>query len=110
MELIVNGVAVDKTEINADGSWNDVSFKYEIKKSSWVALRIYQSSHTNPVFVSVGGKPIIIKKSAEWCRKAVDQCWKMKESKIREADKAAAKQAYDDARKTYDRLIAEAGW
>ena len=25
-----------------------------IKKSSWVALRIYPSSHTNPVFVVVG--------------------------------------------------------
>ena len=30
----------------------------QIKQSSWVALRIYPSSHTNPVFVLVGGKPI----------------------------------------------------
>ena len=40
-----------KTEVSADGSIQGVSFDVPIKKSSWVALRIYPSSHTNPVFV-----------------------------------------------------------
>ena len=62
-----------QTEVSADGSIQGVSFDVPIKKSSWVALRIYPSSHTNPVFVSVGGKPIrASKKSAEWCLKSVD--------------------------------------
>ncbi|MEO6637955.1 MAG: hypothetical protein ABIN25_06740 [Ginsengibacter sp.] len=29
-------------------------------------------------------------KSAEWCLKAVDQCWKMKEGNIRAEDRADA--------------------
>ena len=58
VEVIVNGQPVAKTEITADGNVEGVSFDVPIKKSSWVALRIYPSSHTNPVFVTVGGKPI----------------------------------------------------
>lgn len=73
VELIVNGEVVEKKEIVADGKWSDVSFSYPIKKSSWVALRIPASAHTNPVFVMVNDKPIHIKQSAEWCRKAVDR-------------------------------------
>ncbi len=76
VEVIVNGQSVAKAEITADGSVEGVSFDVPIKYSSWVALRIYPSSHTNPVFVTVGGKPIrASKKSAEWCIKSVDQCW-----------------------------------
>jgi hypothetical protein len=78
VELIVNGEAVDTTEMIADGKWNDVVFNYPVSRSSWVALRIYPSSHTNPVFIIVDGKPIQERRSAEWCRQAVDQCWKMK--------------------------------
>ena len=79
-----------------------------IEKSSWVALRIYPSSHTNPVFVVVGGKPIrASKKSAEWCLKAVDQCWSQKEPAIRAAEKEAAKKAYDVARDAYKKILAE---
>ena len=51
VELLVNGESVDTTEIIADGKWKDVSFNYAINRSSWVALRVYPSSHTNPVFV-----------------------------------------------------------
>ena len=36
----------------------DVSFDVPIERSSWVALRILGTAHTNPVFVVVGGKPI----------------------------------------------------
>ena len=83
VELIVNGEPVDTTEITADGKLNDVTFNYPVNHSSWVALRVYPSSHTNPVFIIVDGKPIHERKSAEWCRKAVDQCWKMKQANIR---------------------------
>ena len=84
VEVVVNGESVGQTEVSADGSIQGVSFDVPIKKSSWVALRIYPSSHTNPVFISVGGKPIrASKKSAEWCLKSVDQCWSKKEPAIR---------------------------
>ena len=107
VELIVNGYSVDTTEIIADGKWNDVTFNYPISHSSWVALRVYPSSHTNPVFVIVDGKPIHERKSAKWCRAAVDQCWKMKQGNIRPEERAAAEAAYDDARKVYDKIIKE---
>jgi hypothetical protein len=108
VELIVNGEAVDTIDIEADGSWKDVSFEYNIRRSSWVALRIYPGCHTNPVFVLVDNKPIHVKRSAEWCRKAVDQCWKMKENNIRLEERSIAKEYYDKARKVYDDIILSA--
>ena len=107
VELIVNGEPVATTEILADGNWKDISFNYSIKQSSWVALRVYPSSHTNPVFVLVNGKPIQVKKSAKWCREAVDQCWKMKKDNIRETERTDASAAYDKARAIYDKIIKE---
>lgn len=103
--LIINGEAADSTDIVADGQWKDVAFEHAIHHSSWIALRIYPSSHTNPVFVLVNGRPIRELKSAEWCRKAVDQCWNMKQGNIRPEERAAAGDAYNDARGVYDRII-----
>jgi hypothetical protein len=108
VELIVNGESVEKTEITADGKWNDLSFNYRITRSCWVALRVYPSSHTNPVFITADGKPIHERNSAEWCRKAVDQCWKMKQGNIHPEERAAAEAAYNDARKIYDKIIQDA--
>jgi hypothetical protein len=108
VEVIVNGQPVAKTEITADGSVEGVSFDVPIKMSSWVALRVYPSSHTNPVFITVGGKPIrASKKSAEWCLKSVDQCWTKKEPAIRASEKEAAKKAFDVAREAYKKILAE---
>jgi hypothetical protein len=108
VEVIVNGLPVAKTEITADGSVEGVSFDVPIKKSSWVALRIYPSSHTNPVFVIVDGKPVrASKKSAEWCIKSVDQCWTKKEPAIRSSEKEAARKAFDVARDAYKKILAE---
>ena len=58
LEVVVNGLPVARKEIAADGEFRDVEFDVPLDKSSWVALRIYPSSHTNPVFVVVGDKPI----------------------------------------------------
>jgi hypothetical protein len=108
VELIVNGVPVDTTEIIADGKLQDVSFDYNVKQSSWIALRIYPSCHTNPIFAIVDGKPIHVLQSAQWCRQAVDQCWKMKQANIRAEEQPAAQTAYDKARRVYDEIIEEA--
>ena len=79
-----------------------------IERSSWVALRILPSSHTNPVFVLVDGKPVrASRQSAEWCLRAVDQCWSQKAPKIAEREKAAAEAAYEHARQVYRRILAE---
>ena len=108
VELIVNGESVEASEILADGKWKDVNFSYTIRQSGWVALRIYPSSHSNPVFIEVDGKPIRELRSAQWCREAVDQCWKMKKSNIRPAERAAAETVYNKARAIYDKIIEEA--
>src|SRR5207247_1605551 len=69
VELIVNGRPVATQRVLADGRMRDVVFdNVRIDRSSWVALRILPSSHTNPVFVLVGGKPIRAgRRSLEWC-------------------------------------------
>jgi hypothetical protein len=115
VEVVVNGHPVANKEIEADGSEQEVSFDVPIKESSWVCLRIFPSSHTNPVFVLVGDKPIrASKRSAEWCLKAIDKCWEEKTQpknryaqKIREAEQPVAKKAYDKAREDYKRILAE---
>ncbi len=109
VEVIVNGEVASRKEIEADGSLRSLTVPLKIKESSWVAVRILPSVHTNPVWVTVGGKPVrASKRSAEWCIKAVDQCWKQKVNQIRKTERAAAKQAYDEARTIYQRVLAEA--
>jgi hypothetical protein len=108
VEVIVNGRPVARTEVTADGNIEGVSFDVPIEKSSWIALRVFPSSHTNPVFVVVDGKPVRASmKSAEWCVKAVDQCWSQKEKATRASEKEAARKAYDVARDAYKRILSE---
>ncbi len=107
VELIVNGKVVNTIEIPANKKWTEVRFNYPITKSSWLALRVYPSAHTNPVFVTVNDLPIREKSSATWCRQTVDQCWKMKKSSIHADELKAAEAAYDQARAVYDRMIKE---
>ena len=108
VELIVNGVPVDTIEIIADGRLHDVSFTYQVKNSSWIAMRIFPSVHTNPVFIIVDNRPIGLKKSAQWCLRAVDKCWEQKEKNIRNTEKRAAEAAYNKAREVYDKIIKQA--
>jgi hypothetical protein len=102
VELVVNGEAVARKNLAADGQVRDVAFDAAIEKSSWVAVRILPSSHTNPIFVLVAGKPVrASRRSAEWCLAAVSQCWTQKAPRI------SARQAYDHAREVHKRLISE---
>ena len=108
VELIVNGNPVDTMLVVANGKMEEVEFDYYLKKSSWIALRILYSAHTNPVFVLVNDNPVRVKRSAIWCRQALDQCWKMKKENIRAGERPAAKAAYDKAGMVYDKIIKEA--
>ena len=110
VELIVNGQAVARQEIRADGNWKDLQWDLSIDRSSWVAIRIFPSMHTNPIFVHVDGKPIHASiQSAQWCREAVDVCWEKKRPLIREQELDQAQSAYNVAREYYDRAIQSAG-
>ena len=92
----------------ADGTVHDVAIDVAIDRSSWIALRILGSAHTNPIFVLVGGRPIrASRRSAEWCLKAVDQCWSQKSRRMGGTARDAAVVAYDHARARYRQILSE---
>jgi hypothetical protein len=108
VEVVVNGRPVAQKEIEADGTEQAVEFDVPIQHSSWVCLRIFPSSHTNPVFVLVDGKPIrASRRSVEWCLRALDNCWWEKSRRIRDSELRAALEAYHTAREQYKRRLSE---
>jgi hypothetical protein len=108
VEIVVNGRAVARRTVAADGTVHPIEVDVPVERSSWIAARILPSSHTNPVFVSVGGKPIrASRRSAQWCLDAVGQCWTQKRPNVGAAEQDAARKAYDHARDVYRRLLAE---
>ncbi len=108
LELVVNGHPAARQLVVADGVLRDVSLEARVEKSSWVALRILPSSHSNPIFVLVSGKPIRASaSSAQWCLDGVEKCWSQKRQFIAPGELEQAKEAYDHARATYRQLLAE---
>jgi hypothetical protein len=107
--VLVNGKPVAKKNIKADGELRDVAFEVDIPRSSWVALRILPSSHSNPVWVLTGDKPFVPeRRSVEWCLQSVDQCWSQKRDFIKSAEMKEAESAYEHARQTYRKILAAA--
>jgi hypothetical protein len=110
LEVVVNGQAVARRNVVADGTLRAVELEVPIERSSWIAARILPSSHTNPIFVIVGGKPVrASRRSAEWCLDAVRQCWTQKKANTAAAEREAAAAAYERARQVYAQRLAESG-
>ncbi|HLK56363.1 MAG TPA: CehA/McbA family metallohydrolase [Chthonomonadaceae bacterium] len=108
VEVVVNGVPVARRTLVADGKAQDIAFDVPIERSSWIALRILGASHTNPIFVLVGDKPIrASRRSADWCLKSVDQCWKQKRQFIKPEEMRDAEDAYEHARESYRKILGE---
>ena len=108
VEVVVNGLVSARQEIIADGMVRKLPFDVPIGQSSWLAVRILPSSHTNPVFVLVGGKPVrASRRSAEWCLAGVNQCWTQKAARVSARELPDAQAAYDHAREVYKKLIGE---
>jgi len=108
VEILVNGKAVAKRTLRADGSLKDLAFEVPIERSSWVAARILPSSHTNPVWVTVADRPVrASRRSAEWCLRGVNDCWNQKEKFIDQDELDDARKAYAHARNTYQHIIDE---
>lgn len=109
VELIVNGFPVARQQFVADGELRGVTFETKIDRSSWVALRILPSAHTNPIWVKVGDAPLKPdRRSVEWCLKGVAQCWSQKQKHIKAEEMKDAQAAYEHARQTYQKLLAKA--
>jgi len=110
VEVVVNGRVAARQEILADGLLRPVAFEVPVERSSWIAVRVLPSSHTNPVFVEVQGRPVrASKRSAQWCLDAIDQLWKQKMPRIREGrERREAEEAFEAAREVYRNILAEA--
>ncbi len=109
VEVVVNGQSVARTEVTADGNIEGVSFDVPIKKSSWVALRIYpvvahqpglrhRRRQADPGLEEVGRVVLEV---------ASTSAGRKKEPAIRATEKEAAKKAYDFAREAYKRILSE---
>lgn len=102
VELIVNGYPVARQDITADGLERPLTFTHRIEQSSWAAVRVMPSAHTNPVFILVNDRPIRAnRQSAEWCLRCVDQCWKSKANTYRPEERPTAEQDYETARSVF---------
>ena len=109
VEVIINGEVHSTHQLTADGEVRSFAVTVDLEQSSWIAIRILPSVHTNPIFVHVGGQPIrASSRSAQWCIDAVDACWKSKQPMIRAEERKAAKDAYDKATEIYRRILTEA--
>lgn len=108
LELVINGRAVQRHEIVADGELREMTFAIEVSRSSWLALRILPSSHSAPFFVQVAGKPVrASKRSAQWCLDCVDVLWERHAKRIRDAERVAAAAAWQRAREVYRKILVE---
>ena len=108
VEVVVNGRVAARREVPADGREHPVEFSIRLDGSSWVALRQFPQMHTNPVYVVVAGKPIRASRdSAQWALACVDQLWRARSRRIADGERAAAEQAYEQARDYYRKAISE---
>jgi len=108
VEIVVNGAPVAVQNLVADGTMRTLTFDVAIDRSSWIAARILPSSHTNPVFALIDGKPVrASRRSAEWCLNAVNQCWTQKAPQIRSSEREDARNAYEHARQVYRQRLAD---
>ncbi|HVX45383.1 MAG TPA: CehA/McbA family metallohydrolase, partial [Mycobacteriales bacterium] len=102
VEIVVNGQPVATRTIVADGSEQDVAVDIDLERSSWVALRLLPSLHTQPIFVEIGDQPIrASRRSAQWLHDCVDALWAVKQGFIRPAERTEARAAYDQAQSVY---------
>ena len=108
VEVVVNGRPVSTKRVTADGTLREIALDVAIERSSWIALRILGSAHTNPIFIVVNNRPVrASRKSAQWCLQAVDQCWSQKSRRFNATVREAAQAAYEHARLRYRQILSE---
>jgi hypothetical protein len=109
VELIANGYPIASQKMSADGKQQSLRFSTpKFSQSSWVAVRIFPSAHTNPIWVQVNEKPVRVEASVKWCIAALEQCWHEKQKTYAIAELPQASADYEHARRTYQRMLNEA--
>lgn len=108
VEVVVNGQPVEAKTIAVNQDLTELEFDVGITQSSWIAVRIFPTSHTNPIWVTVNDQPVrASRRSIEWLREGVDKCWESKKQFYDEDEMEDAVAAYDHARKAYDERLAQ---
>ena len=112
VELIVNGQCRSRgRRSSADGSVHGARLLRRARvdrSSAGSPLRVFPTSHTNPVFVEIDGRPVrASRRSAQWCLDSVDACWQQKSPAMRPDELAAGDAAYEAAREAYRRILEE---
>ena len=98
VEVVVNGNVVASQDVPADDKIHSLSFRVKIDRSSWVAIRHFPQLHTNPVTVSIEGKPIRASRlSALWCISCIEQLWRVRGKTIAESERAEAQKTFEKA-------------
>lgn len=109
VELIVNGRAVARKTVPADGNKHALEWTIPIKQSSWVALRHFPQLHTNPINVLVANRPIRASAaSARWVQETIRQLWSQRQHSISEEERVQADQTFQWALKRYREIEGEA--
>ena len=107
-ELIVNGRPVASQEIDATGAPYLVHFDTAISASSWIAIRIFPSCHSNPIYVNVQNKPVrASRRSAQWSIDCIQAAWRRLGPRIALQHKAEANAAREHAIATFNRILDE---
>jgi hypothetical protein len=108
VELVVNGRVVASKDVPADDGVHDLSFEVPVERSSWVALRQFPQLHTNPVNVTVAGRPIrASRRSALWAIGCIEQLWRSRGRTISPQERDEAKKTFDWAADQYQKIAAE---
>jgi hypothetical protein len=109
VEIVVNGRPAVSVRVPADGKVHPLQLRVPVSRSSWVALRQFPQLHTNPVNVLVNNAPLrASRRSALWCLETIERLREQRRTSIREPERAAAMQAYDEAVEKFRRIANEA--
>ncbi|MBL8853417.1 MAG: CehA/McbA family metallohydrolase [Planctomycetaceae bacterium] len=108
VELIANGYPIEVQKVKANGTLQTLTFAApKLEQSSWLAVRVFPSAHTNPIWVKINDKPVRVATSIEWCLSSLEQCWREKARTYAPAEMGDARAAYDHARKVYQGMLNE---
>lgn len=109
VEIVVNGLPLHHQQITADGREVVIDQTLPIQRSSWIAVRVLNSSHTNSIYVIVDDQPIRASSaSAKWCADVINKHWQERGGLIKATERPAAYAAYQTARSVYRAIAAEA--
>jgi TolB protein len=123
--LVFNGDVVEKIPMSANTKSADFKKTVRVTRSGWYHLRAegspsqrypldttFAQAFTNPVWISVGDRPVRSRAAAEYCLKWIDLLQKQAEAwpdwrSQKEKDHVFAQ--FEDARAVYRRFLSEAG-